>query len=1321
MRFPFSLVLCFLASLGSPVLALAQLRPDSTLGRESSVVTPSPVLPGFFVIEGGASRGSNLFHSFDALNITEREAVYFANPAGVEAIFSRVTGSDRSDILGTLGVLGDADLFLLNPNGILFGENARLDVRGSFFATSADAIEFGDRGSYSARNPAAPAPLLTIDPSAFLFQQELPGVIENRSIADNPPGSGFFSGLQVPPGESLVLLGGDVILNAGRLVTLGGHVEIGSVGGTGRVGLAEDSRLVFPEGLMRNDVTLENGAQILVSLQNGGDIGITANNIHLVGSRLNAGIESGFGSPTRQAGDIVLNATGAIRLRDGSQVFNNVAENAVGNGGNIEINARELRVNGNSQISASTGGAGNAGQIGIAVRDRIILSDLNAAAAPAVDNRSGVFSAVGSTAVGNGGNIEIAATELRVLGGARIDSSTEGEGNAGTIRINAGDRIFVTGTNTVELFVSVIASTAESGSVGDGGNIEMNTGALQVRNGGRLTASTLSAGDAGNITIDADEQVRFAGTSAIEQIPTLIVSSVAQGGQGDGGNITIAARTLQVRNGASIFASTLGNGDAGSIRIRAREQVTFANPPMAEPLTTGASSTVEEIGVGDGGGIVIRTGALNVRNGALVNANTFGMGDAGSILIRARDRATFAGTDLAESSFSAAASQVGRNARGNGGTLAITTGNLQVRGGAQLSTNAFGVGNAGDIAITADRLTLAGVSESGELASGIFSQVVPMARGNSGEISISTDVLQVRDGAAITSSMFGAGDAGSIAIRAGDRTTFSDTSFDGRFASGVYSNLELGARGDGGGIFLRTGTLQLLNGGRLSSATSGRGNAGGIRVVVQDAMRLSGISANGLIPSLVVSAVNTTGRGRGGGIVIRAASLEVLEGAQLLASTLGRGDAGNIQITTSDRTILSSTTLFGQAVGGAFSTIEQGAVGNGGDIAITTQELQVLNGGAINASTSGIGDAGDIVIQAGDRAIFTGTSADGQFFSAAASQVERSATGEGGSIEIRTRTLQVQDGAGLSTSTGGNGNAGNIFLHVEDQVSLDQGSIFAVSEGTGTGGDIRLNTDQLILENQSAITTLTLLTDGGNIALNVEDLLLLRTNSLISTEAGIEQGGGDGGNIRLDNAGGFILAVPQEDSDIVANAFEGQGGNIRITTQGIFGLEFRSDRTPFSDITASSEIGVDGEVEIVTPNVDPTQGLVALPTEVVDAANQIGQICPTGPGAADRLGSFVSTGRGGITPSPLSVLDAPEIGVDWLEEQPSASNDGEAIDGEATDGEATDGEELPSPQSQERGIRLVEANSWRADANGRVQLIAQTQQGVEMDAEAECP
>ena len=160
--------------------ASAQIIPDSTLGNENSTVTSTGSVDS---INGGATRGANLFRSFGEFNVGEGRSVYFTNPAGIENILSRVTGGNPSQILGKLGVLGNANLFLINPNGIIFGQNASLDVRGSFVGTTASAIGFGNQGFFSATNPSTPS-LLTVNPSALLFNQIRAASIENNSVAD---------------------------------------------------------------------------------------------------------------------------------------------------------------------------------------------------------------------------------------------------------------------------------------------------------------------------------------------------------------------------------------------------------------------------------------------------------------------------------------------------------------------------------------------------------------------------------------------------------------------------------------------------------------------------------------------------------------------------------------------------------------------------------------------------------------------------------------------------------------------------------------------------------------------------------------------------------------------------------------------------------------------------------------------------------------------------------------------------------------------------------------------------------------------------------
>jgi filamentous hemagglutinin family protein len=178
---------------------LAQIVPDNTLGADSSVVTPNINMWGIpsDQIDGGVRQGANLFHSFSQFNVDAGRGAYFTNPFGILNILTRVTGANRSDILGRLGVLGDANLFLINPNGIVFGQNASLDVQGSFLATTADAVKLGDAGVFSASQPAT-SNLLSVSPKALWFnavaaqpivnQSQAPSLINQPNLDDDSPG-----------------------------------------------------------------------------------------------------------------------------------------------------------------------------------------------------------------------------------------------------------------------------------------------------------------------------------------------------------------------------------------------------------------------------------------------------------------------------------------------------------------------------------------------------------------------------------------------------------------------------------------------------------------------------------------------------------------------------------------------------------------------------------------------------------------------------------------------------------------------------------------------------------------------------------------------------------------------------------------------------------------------------------------------------------------------------------------------------------------------------------------------------------------------------
>ncbi|MDJ0774933.1 MAG: filamentous hemagglutinin N-terminal domain-containing protein, partial [Mastigocoleus sp. MO_167.B18] len=689
-----------LGLVGNQVFAQSNIVPDRTLGNESSQVLPSssddsPVDR----ITGGAIRGKNLFHSFQEFNIGNESIADFINPSNdIQNILTRVTGNNPSNILGTLrvsngaGVTSNPNFFLINPNGIIFGEGASLDVPGSFVASTANAIRFREQGFFSTTEPETPQ-LLTVNPSAFLFHQ-----IANQTI--NSIESQAF--LSVPTNKNLLLVGGNtfpstastgkIVLNGGRLRAPGGRIEIGGLGEAGKINLntiGNNFSLEFPEDIKRVDVSLLNLAEVDVTAGGGGDISIYSQNLDILeGSDICAGIGADLacggvnqdnGSVNTQAGDITLDATEKITIADPvSEVKNDVNFDAIGNAGDINIKAKQLSISEGAQVSVSTFGEGNAGGVIINVQETVFLDkDEN--------SNTWIRNNVQGSASGNTDGINITTSSLSVNNGAQIQSITRGRGNSGQIRIVARDKVSFDGNNG---FPSGAFSIIDPNAQGDSGGLEIIAGSLDVHNGAQLGSWTAGNGNSGNIQINAQEQVSL--------ITSLIISEVSdQGGIGDAGDIKITTVSLLLEDGSSILADTENQGNAGNITIEARNKVVLKgegpgalNPNQIVPSQI--STTVESNAVGEGGNIDIQAGSILFSEGAQLRSETFGKGDSGNIFLQVQDNIS-----LSNSLIISEVSDKG--GIGNAGDVKITTGSLLIKDGSSILADTENRGNAGNI------------------------------------------------------------------------------------------------------------------------------------------------------------------------------------------------------------------------------------------------------------------------------------------------------------------------------------------------------------------------------------------------------------------------------------------------------------------------------------------------------------------------------------------------------------------------------------------------------------------------------------------------
>ena len=447
---------------------------------------------------------------------------------------------------------------------------------------------------------------------------------------------------------------------------------------------------------------------------------------------------------------------------------------------------------------------------------------------------------------------------------------------------------------------------------------------------------------------------------------------------------------------------------------------------------------------------------------------------------------------------------------------------------------------------------------------------------------------------------------------------------------------------DGGVVDIQTDNFN-IQASEIRTDTYGAGDGGAIHLKVTDALTLSGLDADGYGSFISAGArAEDAKAGDAKHISIQARQLSLSDGAQITSLTkfgFGKGGAVNISVTDTFTAAGTDNHYYRSGVFTNAQGLEEGA-SNAGHITIKANQIKLLDGGDISSITIGPGDSGTIKLNVNDTLTISGGSesltisgtgeesikwlGSGVF---AGSESEMVNSGNSGTIELKAGQLILEKGGRIEVSTSGGGIGGNIKIHVEGLTMLaDEGgdvtersNISASSIGSGNAGHIILYVgDKLYLEN-GAITTATTRADGGNITINSPGYLYL-INSKISTSVGAKDG--NGGNITLSPA--FIV---QDGSKIIARAVGGNGGNIDITTNGIFVFPPASK----SPIDASSQKGIAGEIVISTPDINTAGNIVILSTTFLDVSNLLQNICQQD---SEKDGNFVVNRYAGSRKSP---------------------------------------------------------------------------------------
>lgn len=1007
---------------------------------------------------------------------------------------------------------------------------------------------------------------------------------------------------------------GDIdIIASGKLSITGEGAGINSNAATGRGGrisIAGDSLTLADGGTIQVDA---NGSGA------GGRLDIQTRQLVLDGKGFIGANAYGSGA----GGQISIHAGESVQINDGGAIESGSAGSA--RGGSIHIDSPDLTLQGGQILAYTTGDQqASAGQIDLNLDNLTIRNSLG---------NSGLISAA-SIGYGQGGTIAILARGKVLITGDRagINSNTDA-GTGGDISI-ASDMLELTEGGTLQV---------ETNASGAGGRLHIQTRQLIVDEGAYLAANTYGTGSSGQIAIQAGESVLLerggsiqsnslkagaGGSISLHAGNSVSVDNTSEittdaYGSGAGGNIDIETPSLSLDHGR-ISAATLGetaSGPAGTIRL-AVDNLFITNEGLISSASTGAgvggkidirsadtlaiSGNLAGInsnatGSGGGGEVSIRADTLQLLNFGTIEAVTAGSGKGGAIRVDVRRLHADDGGILTWT-----------NGNGPGGSIAIhASESIQLKNFSIISSDTFLSGGGGNIEIETPSLAV----DFGLISASTRGVAESAA---AGQLHLSVDALTLTGGGSLASTSLGAGAGGEINVAAQGTISISGKE------TGMQSNAR--ATGQGGTIAITADTVRLTENGTIQVATNAQGAAGRLTI---DARLLELDTGGSLHAGTFVS-------GSGGQIAIHASEAVQVENAGYIqSSTVGSGMGGSINIDTSSLKLdagVIAANAYAQGSGGHIAIhadasvimqnmggVESGTqnIGAGGLIDIDTPQLN-LAGGYITAATFGGGHAGNIRLQVGDLMV---TQA-GFIFSGS------SGAGDGGKIDIAAKEdIRVSDmNSGISNKSFADGKAGSIDITSRRLTVENDGIVSAGSSGNGAGGSIRVHAREAIeLRSGVGIATSTTQSDGGDIELRAGRMLALWGGEVSTRVAG---GAGNGGNIAI----APIFIILDDAARIVANAYGGNGGNIRISAEHYLAA-------PRSVVSASSQLGIDGIILIDSLVADLSSTLNVLPSHYLDSTGLLDDPCAAH--ASDAASSLVVGGRGGLPRQPGDWLPSP--------------------------------------------------------------------------------
>jgi len=1029
-------------------LTFAAMAPGSNASAQGITVdgrlSPAQTLAGpNYAIGAGLGRqmGGNLFHSFGAFGLKQGESATFSGPPNVGNVISRVTGGAASSIDGRIrSSITGANLYLINPAGVVFGPNASVDVSGSFHASSADYLRMQDGARFGATNPDA-STLSAAPPEAFGFLSANPRPVTiDRSQL-----------VLLTPRSTLGLAGGPVTISGGVLFAPAGTVHVASAAGPGEVPV--DPRAGLPTVARSGRVQVANKANISVNdtFRSGssGSVFVRAGDLSLADSTINAD-NRGSGP----GGVVSLRGDRTVTISDGATI--------------VAVSARAGR---GPDVSIDTAAGGT---VTLVAGSHVVAATL---------------------AAGDGGAVTINAGTLTLRDGALVVSLTQGRGNGGPINVSA-DSVLLDGLQTGFLSQTSGAGLVDAAGLptpaGAGGRITLTGGTLSIQNNAAIQANTAGNGVGGSVSVAMAGDVSVTTSGQI--------SALTLPGGGDAGSVAVAAQNVTLGDDALIRSDAPGTIQGNAVTVTAADRLTLESREPAPPAVIEARSPQGK----SGGSELIAAQSITMLGNSVIGSSISSSGQGGALTVTAQGDLTLDGRGSVTGPSIATGTGSSTTSSGNAGPVKISGTNISLLHARVSSTNAeSGSGAVGDLAVTAaGALTLSEQSsieastfnssdapairitaKDLSLASGSMIQGATFSSGRGAEVLVDVaDSVSISNGDSpplsfITGTSKGSGDAGNITINAGTLTlSHGGVITSNALSSGNGGEITLGVKGaltidaglgrydttvnsaaapessgSAGSVRVSAGSVSVLNGGSISSSAFGTGAGGPVLVRTPGLLLLDGGGGGGT--EIAASARGTGAQaGSAGTVTISAGTVTVQGGAQIASATLGPGGGGNVGVTAGSAIRLSGV------------------------------------GPQINATSTGTGAAGSISVSAPqlslrDRA---GISTQAQ-------------AANGGNITIGPGDLLYLQSSSITTSVGGAlGNGGNIAVEPR-LVVLDRSVIQANAVG-GNGGNVQIRADQLVQSFDSAITASSQRGVSGDIFIAAQPLNLNGSLVVLASE-----------------------------------------------------------------------------------------------------------------------------------------------------------------------------------------------------------------------------